>query len=114
MATIELTLPVMVTGSGWLISMLVNVWVVSRKTQGWDTAEDHEKTLYGNPREGVPGLVQKVQTLENLVSEHSKIMKFTLSALNARGSGEHQIAEGVNRMIHDHAIERDIRADAER
>lgn len=103
MASIELTLPVVVTGSGWLISMLVNVWVVSRKTQGWDTAEDHEKTLYGVPREGKAGLVQKTQTLENVTSDHSKILKYLLTALEVHGSGEHQIIEGVKKKLREHA-----------
>lgn len=103
MASIELTLPVVVTGSGWLISMLVNVWVVSRKSQGWDSAEEHEKTLYGVPRDGKTGLVQRMQMTENTIAEQGRVLKYLLTGLEVHGSGEHQIVEGVKKKMREHA-----------
>lgn len=104
MSTIEITIPLVVTGGGWFTTTLVMVWALSRKAQNWDDAESHEKTLYGNPREGKAGVVQQVAALENSVLELSTKVRNLTHALEAHGSGEHQVAEGVKRKIREHVV----------
>ncbi len=103
MSAIEITLPLAVTGGGWFLTTITMVWALSRKTQNWDDAESHEKTLYGNPREGIAGVVQRVASLEDAVGELTTKVKLLVNALDAHGSGEHQITEGVRRKIREHA-----------
>lgn len=102
-ASIELTTPLIGMAAAWFTSTVALIWALSRKSQIWDNSENHEQTLYGNPREGKHGLVQKVETLENVVEEAVSKLKLLSSALDAHGSGEHQIVEGVKRKIREHA-----------
>lgn len=103
MAAIEITPYLLFTTGGWLVSMLVATWAVSRRSKSWDEAESHQLTLYGDPKKGELGLVQKNKQLEEAVEALTKQIKWLKSALNAHGSDEHVIAAGVIRTIVEHA-----------
>lgn len=105
MAAIEITPYLVFSAGGWLISMLVATWAMSRRSKNWDEAESHQLALYGDPKKGELGLVQKNKQLEDAVEALTKQVKWLKSALNAHGSDEHVIVAAVQRTIAEHAHE---------
>jgi len=105
MAAVEITPYLVFSAGGCLISMLVATWALSRRSRSWDDSESHQLALYGDPKKGELGLVQKNKQLEDTVEALAKQLKSLKSALNAHGSDEHIIVAAVQRTIADHAHE---------
>jgi hypothetical protein len=110
-AAIELSAPLAATAVGWLLSTIVATWALARRSKNWDDAESHETALYGH--KGEPGLIQRfktleehrVQAIEDALEALAERVKLLINALDAHGSGAHQIGENVRKKMREQAQE---------
>lgn len=117
MASIEISTPLVTTGLGWLTSTIILAWTLSRRSKNWDEAERHQKALYGDPDKHEIGLIQRVADLEEERVDPARLTTFETSltavasrvknmqrALNAHGSDEHVISEGVRKFVAEESV----------
>lgn len=111
MATIELTPTLILSSLGMLASLLVATFALSRRSRGWDEAENLRKKLEGDDEKGKKGLIREFEDFRTDIYERQlPPMRDGLSAvtsrvksisrgLSAHRSGEREIEEDVRGSI---------------
>lgn len=110
-SSIELTPAVLLSAGSALVSLLVATWALSRRSKGWDEAERLRLIIEGDPlshdEHAKKGLSRQLEdmrtrdlpTLRDAVTAMTTIMRWIRKGLNAHGSDEYTVVEGVRKSI---------------
>lgn len=112
MATsVELTPAFLLSAGSALVSLLVATWALSRRSKGWDDGERLRLIVEGNPashdeyeKKGLKREVEDLRkhelpTMQDAIVAATTVMRWIRKGLNAHGSDEMTVVDGVRRSI---------------
>lgn len=96
---IEVTPALFASAVGWLVSSVIAVWTLSRRSKQWDEIEDVVFVMFGDRKTATKGLQQKHYDLLDDVLEDRAKLRGLLRALDAHAADEQSVESAVRAKL---------------